>query len=100
LTAAAVAAERIFEPSEHVELQIYGKGWPSSEDKKLCRRFHLSPWEERSGLARQFSDRRFRRLAQRPIYFERPDLLSETDRSAIEADIARRVRGDWGGETP
>ncbi len=100
LTAAAVAAERIFEPSEHVELQIYGKGWPSSEDIELSRRFHLSPWEERPGIASQFSDRRFRRLARRLIYFERPDLLSETDRAAIDADIARRIRGDWESETP
>jgi exodeoxyribonuclease-1 len=100
LTRAATAGERIFEPSEHVELQIYGKGFPSDQDVELSRQFHLSPWERRTGLAHQFADGRLRRLARRLIYFERPDLLSETERVAIDANVSRRVRGDGTGDHP
>ena len=93
LVRAAVAGERVFEPSEHVELQIYGRGFLSDTDSALSRRFHISPWEERLTIALQFDDQRLRRLARRLIYFERPDLLDEKQRQAMDNEISRRVRG-------
>jgi exodeoxyribonuclease I len=93
LVRAAVAGERVFEPSEHVELQIYGRGFLSDTDSALSRRFHISPWEERLIIALQFDDQRLRRLARRLIYFERPDLLDEKQRQAMDNEISRRVRG-------
>lgn len=90
---AAAAGERVFEPSEHVELQIYGQGFLSDTDSALSRRFHVAPWEQRPGIAAQFEDRRLRRLARRLIYFERPDLLDEAQRQAMNNEISRRVRG-------
>ena len=65
LTRAAVSSERVYAPSEHVELQIYGKGWPSDEDLKLCRDFHASSWEQRLEIVMRLSDTRFRRLGRR-----------------------------------
>ena len=88
LTTAAVSSERIYGPSEHVELQIYGKGWPSDEDIKLCRDFHASPWEHRLEIAMRLSDTRLRRLGRRLVYFERPDLLRGTDRDDFDAEVS------------
>jgi exodeoxyribonuclease-1 len=96
LTTAAVSSERIYGPSEHVELQIYGKGWSSDEDIKLCRDFHASPWEHRLEIAMRLSDTRLRRLGRRLVYFERPDLLRGTDRDDFDAEVSRRVRGGDG----
>ncbi len=96
LTTAAVSSERIYGPSEHVELQIYGKGWPSDEDIKLCRDFHASPWEHRLEIVMRLSDTRLRRLGRRLVYFERPDLLRGTDRDDFDAEMSRRVRGGEG----
>jgi exodeoxyribonuclease-1 len=93
LVRAAAAGERVFEPSEHVELQIYGNGFLSDTDSALSRRFHVAAWEQRPGIAAQFEDRRLRRLARRLIYFERPDLLDEAQRQAMNNEISRRVRG-------
>jgi exodeoxyribonuclease-1 len=96
LAAAARATDRTYPPSDHVELQIYGGGWPSYDDVAACRRFHESPWEMRLEIALKLADLRFRRLGRRLIYFERPDLLRSDDRSAFDAEVARRVRGGDG----
>lgn len=96
LTAAARTTDRTYPPSDHVELQIYGNGWPSNEDVAACRRFHESPWEIRLDIALGLVDLRFRRLGRRLVYFERPDLLRPVDRSAFDAEVARRVRGSDG----
>jgi exodeoxyribonuclease-1 len=96
LTTAAASSERIYGPSEHIELQIYGKGWPSDEDIKLCRDFHASPWKHRLEIAMRLSDTRLRRLGRCLVYFERPDLLRGTDRDDFDAEVSRRVRGGEG----
>ena len=88
LTTAAVSSERNYGPSEHVELPIYGKGWPSDEDIKLCRDFHASPWEHRLEIAMRLSDTRLRRLGRRLVYFERPGLLRGTDRDDFDAEVS------------
>jgi exodeoxyribonuclease-1 len=69
LTTAAVSSERIYAPSEHVELQIYGKGWSPDEDIALCREFHASPWEQRLEIAMRLLDTRLRRLRPPPRLF-------------------------------
>jgi exodeoxyribonuclease-1 len=97
LVDAAAAGERVFEQSEHVELQIYGERFVSDADGDLCRRFHAAPWEERLCIALQFTDQRLRRLARRLVYFERPDLLEDTLRQAMDNEVARRIRGEVDG---
>jgi exodeoxyribonuclease-1 len=96
LTAAARTTDRTYPPSEHVELQIYGTGWPSDHDVAACRHFHQTPWEMRIDIALGLADPRFRRLARRLVYLERPDLLRPDDRAAFDAEVVRRLRGGDG----
>lgn len=96
LAAAARTTDRTYPPSEHVELQIYGTGWPSDEDVAACRHFHQSPWEMRLDIALGLADPRFRRLGKRLVYLERPDLLRPDDRVAFDAEVVRRLRGGDG----
>jgi exodeoxyribonuclease-1 len=81
------------EPSPHVEQQIYD-GFASSGDQALMRRFHNVPWEDRLGVAREMADLRMRRIAQRLIYFERPDVLPEKTRAALGREIHSRLDPD------
>ena len=55
--------------------------------------FHESGWEERATIAGALEDQRLRRLARRIIYFERPELLSETAQIAMAEEISRRRLG-------
>lgn len=96
LTAAARTMDRTYPESEHVELQIYGTGWPSDGDLAGCRNFHEAPWEKRLDIALGLMDGRFRRLGRRLIYVERPDLLRAADRAALDVEVARRLRGGEG----
>jgi exodeoxyribonuclease-1 len=89
LIAAARTTDRTYPPSDHVELQIYGTGWPSDNDLAACRRFHETPWEMRLDIALGLADMRYRRLGRRLVYFERPDLLRPADRSAFDDEVVR-----------
>jgi len=96
LAAAARTTDRIYPPSEHVELQIYGAGWPSDEDAAACCHFHKTPWEMRLDVVLGLTDPRFRRLGRRLVYLERPDLLRPDNRTAFDAEVIRRLRGGDG----
>ena len=48
-------------------------------------------WAERAKLIEGFVDDRYRTLGQRLVYFERPDLLKSSARSALEKEIGRRL---------
>jgi hypothetical protein len=54
-------------------------------------RFHGADWPERAKMVDGFIDDRYRRLGQRLVYFERPDLLKPSTRSAIEKEICRQL---------
>jgi exodeoxyribonuclease I len=90
-----------FEPSPHVEQQLYQDGFWSNSDGRLMALFHESGWEERATIVGAFEDQRLRRLARRILYFERPELLSESARTAMAEEISRRrlgvseVVGNW-----
>ena len=100
LTHAAASAERVYPPSEHVEQQIYGAGFFSDSDRDLCSQFHSRRGEERLRLVERFDDQRLRRLGRRLIYFEAPHLIDETERRAMDEDIAARRRGDGRHSSP
>ena len=68
------------ELSDEVEDQIYD-GFSSRSDSSLMEKFHSSEWGERVGVLRELSDVRMQRLAQRLIYFEHPELLSDKVRA-------------------
>jgi exodeoxyribonuclease-1 len=50
----------------------------------------------RLDIALGLTDARFRRLGRRLVYVERPDLLGTADRTALDAEVARRLRGGEG----
>lgn len=91
LRKAAQAAERVYPPSPHVEEQLYERGFPPPQDEALMARFHAASWEDRAGFARQFTDERYRRLALRLVYLQRPDLLNPELRLASEREILKRI---------
>ncbi|WP_428150909.1 exonuclease domain-containing protein [Brevundimonas sp.] len=92
LNAAAVESEPVWPPSPYVETQIYND-FVTDPDAARCRTFHTLPWDERVAHAATFQDPRLRRIAQRLIFFERPELMSEARRAALAAEIERRVCG-------
>jgi exodeoxyribonuclease I len=93
LITAARAVEIVYETSPHVEQQLYGHGFIKDSDGALMAQFHASPWEDRPALIALFQDSRFRRLARRLIFIERPDLLSDDVRQAMRAEVGRRLLG-------
>jgi exodeoxyribonuclease-1 len=100
LRRAAQAAEKVYPPSPHVEEQLYQGSFPPPQDKAVMVRFHAAPWEHREGLARQLSDARYRRLAMRSIYFERPELLSQGSRQQRDGEISNRLLAPAGADVP
>jgi exodeoxyribonuclease-1 len=50
----------------------------------------------RLDIALGLTDARFRRLGRRLVYVERPDLLGTADRTALDAEVAHRLRGGEG----
>lgn len=94
LIACASAGETVYEPSEHVEQQLYEGGFWSRADQQLMDEFHRTPWEGRVDVAARFQDRRLRILARRLIFFERPELLSEAERQRLADAVARRILDD------
>ena len=86
------------ESSPHVEERIYD-GFFSKSDEMLMAQFHTVPWEDRIAIVERFEDERLRRMGQRLIHCERPDLLPVLKRAEYERRIAERICG-IGGETP
>ena len=97
---AAQSAEPDFPPSPHLEEQIYGHPFPPREDEDLMHEFRAASWDRRAVLARQFSDARYRRLALRLIYFERPDLLTIERQTAFEDAMRRRLMAAPNADVP
>ena len=91
LRKAAQVAEPSYSLSPHVEEQLYEGGFPLRKDETLMECFHAAPWEQRVELVREFSDARYRCLAVRLIYLERPDLLATEHRRDADEDVRRRL---------
>lgn len=88
----ATRCERQYPASPHVEQQLYTGFW-SRSDAALAQEFHATEWDGRPELIKRIEDPRLRRLAQRLIYFERPDLLPTAVRVATDKAVAMRVLG-------
>lgn len=92
LNFAAAESEPVWPPSPYVETQIYD-AFINNADAARCVAFHQMSWEERLAEICNFQDLRLRRLAQRLIFFERPDLMDHGRRTAITAEVEHRVCG-------
>ena len=90
LTAAAVASEKAYPPSKNVEDQLYGSDFFERGDKSLMGQFHAVEWPDRPGYLAQLRDMRLRRLGQRIVYFERPDLLAPSVVMALDTAVRGR----------
>ena len=64
------------------------------EDKALIARFHTVAWEERPPIVLELTDPRLKKIGQRLIYLERPDLLTDTERVRYDSAIAARITKD------
>lgn len=99
LIAASTSEATAWEPSPHVEQQLYEGFWSHGDSARIDR-FHRVDWEDRVVIAGQLEDQRLRRLARRIIHAERPDLLPEDVRSMMSGEIAKRRQGSGGGGEP
>lgn len=97
---AAQTAEKEYPPSPYVEEQLYGVEFPPPQDKALMAQFHNVPWERRVDLAYEFQDQRYRRLALRLVFFERPDLMSAGLRGTWQAELHNRLMAPAEAKAP
>ncbi len=80
-------------PSPHVELQIFD-GFPSWADERIMAEFHDADWQDRPTHMDQLSDPRMREVANRLVYFERPDFLPKRQRLELDSWLADRLLSD------
>ena len=97
---AAQSAEPDYPLSPHLEEQIYGHPFSSRHDEDLMQEFHAASWEQRAALAQEFSDARYRRVALRLVYFERPDLLAIERQTAFTDAIRKRLMAAPDADVP
>ncbi len=100
LEAAARSLEKDWPQSPYVEEQLYGDWKASDADKQLQATFHQASWSDKARIASQFNEPRYRRVAQRLVYFNSPEHLSEKARNAICIEIDRRLREPLSVKTP
>ena len=85
------ATKAKYEPSSHVEQQLYGGDFPLPADYQLMDRFHQTPWAERHKLTEQFIDPKFGFLAKRLIFANDPYHLPNADRDEIASHVSSRL---------
>jgi len=89
LLRAYVETREVYEESPWLEEQIY-RDFPGTVDRALMREFHRASWPGRVEIAGQFEDDRYRKIARRIVFNQRPDLFDDEIRKAFSAAIARR----------
>ncbi|MCL6683454.1 exonuclease domain-containing protein [Sphingomonas alba] len=88
----ALTPGKTYDPSDHVEEQIYN-GFASPSDNAAMLRFHAAPWCDRFAIAVQIQDARFRALAMRLIYSHCPESLPSEMRTERARLVAMRLLG-------
>jgi exodeoxyribonuclease-1 len=68
----------------HVEQRIYS-GFPSNADQTRMHSFHAHGWEDRIDIIQEIEDERYRKIGQRIVAIERPDLLTDAQRQHWES---------------
>lgn len=92
LLSAAMNTREEYDPSPHVERQIYD-GFYSDDDQALMMEFHMLPWEHRYEHSNLFNDQRLKRIAHRLVFFEAPNFLPDEVRIAHSMEFASRLAG-------
>jgi len=83
-----------FEKSPHIEAQIYDDFDAFDRDGYLMEDFHFASASEKSSLARQFSDYRFRSFAKRIIYENFPDQMTSDEIAEFQLKISERITAE------
>ena len=92
ILSALVADEPEWPARVHLEEQLYGGKWLSSEDERLRQLFHSRRWDERLPLLTRISDERTRRLGERLVFLEAPETLSPARLRTFETAVSDRLR--------
>lgn len=80
-------------PSPYVEKRIYD-GFPSRDDEQLMGKFHQVDWSERGPVARRMNDTKIRELAERLLFYEKPELLPGPVRARYASWVTDRMLSD------
>ena len=89
LLRAYVETRETYDDSPWLEGQIY-QGFPGRPDEALMREFQDASWPRRVEISERLADERYRRIAKRIIFNERPEALDEGTRDAFSRAIAQR----------
>ena len=89
LLKAYVETGETYEESPWLEGQIY-RGFPNRSDEALMREFQGASWLRRVDISDQLADDRFRKIAKRIIFNERPEVLDDGTRKAFSKGVAQR----------
>jgi exodeoxyribonuclease-1 len=84
-------AKREFDKSPHIEEQIYDDFDAFDRDRGLIEKFHEANPDGKLGIAKQFSDERFRAFARRIIYENFPAAMQTTEREMFGTKIKERL---------
>lgn len=76
--------------SPFVEERVYDS-FVLPSDARMMRSFHSATWSDRVKIADEFRDERWRELAWRQIFFERPNVLSDQLREKMEVWLTNRL---------
>lgn len=90
LLKAHTLSKKEFEPSPHLEGQIYD-GFPAFADQSRMEDFQRADWPARAELTGTFEDKRLRQIARRLIYLERPEVLDVATRTEFDQAISKRL---------
>ena len=83
-----------FEKSYHIEAQIYDDFEAFDRDLYLMKNFHSAADYEKTSIAQQFSDQRFRAFAKRIIFENFSDQLTLSEKEAFNQKINERISND------
>ena len=87
------ATKTKYEPSLHVEQQIYD-GFFNSSDENLMEVFHRASWKDRLDLVSTFEDPRLQEIGMRLIHAECPEIMQQKLRSKLDIAVAERLVGN------
>ena len=95
LIAAMADTDKAWEPSVHVEEQMYDD-FTGAADQALMAEFHAAPWPDRGDFLDRLDDARLKVLGERLLHAEAPEAMTPPDRARHEAAVAKRLMADEG----
>ena len=96
LMAAVVEDREEWQPSIHVEEQIYDSFSGPPDDQTLMTAFHEAEWPDRAALLDGLADPRLQVLGKRLLYTEALEAMPADGLTSYRGDVARRLLADEG----